>query len=978
MPHTPLLSSSSPLDDHGGRAGRGARRPLLLPYRVVAMPVPTRWHPGMPDEVDFPPLAEWANLPATSTAVEVNADLGRVAKSHHTDCLWRVGEVRWELPTDFVDVMEADPVATYEGTRLADIHGVPAAGSPGVQSVTYMALVFANELLRQLSRAQGIQPWVRRLYVVAVRHHDGRHSSPVHSAAMAFDRLRREWPHARFVEGEIYDGLDIMYAPTTAAMPALSALSAALRQHSSASYSETTPVDMDLSVRGGGYLKTPPLAGSKLKRRRVAAMLGGYACPVWAAWLNVHEAAQAAEMVALPDLFVESGLSVPPTMPRLAEHVFSYLGDASHVAWTIVSTEMVFDYAATWFRLLREQEVLVRLKRALLEVFARLPVGDLQAGSPDGYALAFHNCVVGALAFPWADVTTYVEAGGVGDAAREVAVRYLPLTSHGFAALERLPGFPMVDESSDGGPMRRQDGDDGEGPAAGAALPVVVPGAWGRNLGAAAPEFRPVVRSSRSARAASLRRGAKRAAARLAASVAAEEGERADDRRRARASLEADQARARAKRAALAGAPSGAPAGRQEADRLNAGRFQRRSSSVPLGEPVVVAMAVDGDVNDQPAGPAGTAGARGAQDAARASAARAGAAARAAAVEEAERRAAAADVAARRRAAAFAEKQWREAGEARPRRPVGDGWAGAPRRGRGGPRGRGRGHGGRGGGRGRWPPGGSQWSYPSGYPSGAAAGPFPLDGQGEHGDRGGYGPGAPPRPPAAGGPSAGADGPSPTAGKRGRAGVSPGRASADGERCRPRRRRSRSEDAASGRRSSRGRSSSPRRRRSSRRSGRRRGRSSSASSSSSPSQSPSARRGPRSGSGSRRRSRTPSGYRCSPGWVRLVGSDADEAAFRRIFRAEDVRRLRRMYIPAGLHNRVWCETTRVTQQALLAEVDRFHGATHVAASRGLGDAAVTAASRATLYDRFMRALDELVRDLRGESPGRFNAHDLGH
>eukprot|EP00170_Pyropia_yezoensis_P001595 contig_6929_g1599 len=246
--------------------------------------------------------------------------------------------------------MEADPVATYEGTRLADIHGVPAAGSPGVQSVTYMALVFANELLRQLSRAQGIQPWVRRLYVVAVRHHDGRHSSPVHSAAMAFDRLRREWPHARFVEGEIYDGLDIMYAPTTAAMPALSALSAALRQHSSASYSETTPVDMDLSVRGGGYLKTPPLAGSKLKRRRVAAMLGGYACPVWAAWLNVHEAAQAAEMVALPDLFVESGLSVPPTMPRLAEHVFSYLGDASHVAWTIVSTEMVFDYAATWFR----------------------------------------------------------------------------------------------------------------------------------------------------------------------------------------------------------------------------------------------------------------------------------------------------------------------------------------------------------------------------------------------------------------------------------------------------------------------------------------------------------------------------------------------------------------------------------------------------------------------------------------------------
>ncbi|KAK1861529.1 hypothetical protein I4F81_004114 [Pyropia yezoensis] len=767
------------------------------------MPVPTRWHAGLPDEVDFPPLAEWANLTAASTAVEVNAELERVAQSHHRDCLWRVGEARWELPVDFVDVTEADPVATYEGTRLADVHGVPAAGSPGVQSVTYMALCFANEVLRQLSRKQGIQPWVRSVFAVAAKHYDRRHSSPVHTAAMAFDRLRREWPHARVVEGEIYDGLDMMYAPTTAAMPALSALSAALRQNSSASYSETTPVDMDLSIRGGGYLKTPPLAGSKLKRRRVAAMVGGYACPVWAAWLNVHDVVQTADMVALPDLFVESGLSSPPTMPRLAEHVFSYLGDASHVAWTIVSTELVFDYASTWFRLLREQEVLVRLKRALLEVFARLPVGDLQDGSPNGYALAFHNCVVGALAFPWASVTTYVEAGGVGVAAREVAVRYAPTTSYGFTALEQLPGFPTAGEPSGSGPMRRQDGDDGAASTATAALPVVVPGAWGRHLGSLAPEFRPIVRASRSVRAAALRRGGKRAAMRLAASLAAEEGERADDRRRARAALEADQARARAKRAASAGASSDAAAGRREADRLNAGRFPRRSSSVPPSEPVEGGASVDRDVNEEKSGLAGATGVGGAQDAHGASAARAGAAARAAAVEEAERRAAAADVAARRRAAAFAEKQWREAGEFHPRRS-------------------------------------------------------------------------------------------------------------------------------------------------------------------------------RSRSGSRHRSRTPSGYRATPGWVRLVASDADEAAFGRIFRAEDVRRLRRMYIPAGLHNRVWCETTRVVQQALLAEVDRFHGATHVAASRGLGDAAVKAASRAVLYDRFRQALDELVRRVRGESPGRFNAHDLGH
>lgn len=96
---------------------------------------------------------------------------------------------------------------------------------------------------------------------------------------------------------------------------------------------------------------------------------------------------------------------------------------------------------------------------------------------------------------------------------------------------------------------------------------------------------------------------------------------------------------------------------------------------------------------------------------------------------------------------------------------------------------------------------------------------------------------------------------------------------------------------------------------------------------------------------------------------------------RRVFHAHHVGRLRRVYVPPGLHSRVWMETVRGMQQALRLEVERVDGATQAVASRGLGEAVAAAVSRSTLYDRFRRALDDLIQDARSEAPTRFNAND---
>lgn len=83
-----------------------------------------------------------------------------------------------------------------------------------------------------------------------------------------------------------------------------------------------------------------------------------------------------------------------------------------------------------------------------------------------------------------------------------------------------------------------------------------------------------------------------------------------------------------------------------------------------------------------------------------------------------------------------------------------------------------------------------------------------------------------------------------------------------------------------------------------------------------------------------------------------------------------------MHLPARLINRAWCETVRVMQQALRLEVDRLDGATFEVASRSLADAALDAASRSLLYDRFRTALDEVMNDPGEGSSGRFNVADI--
>lgn len=86
--------------------------------------------------------------------------------------------------------------------------------------------------------------------------------------------------------------------------------------------------------------------------------------------------------------------------------------------------------------------------------------------------------------------------------------------------------------------------------------------------------------------------------------------------------------------------------------------------------------------------------------------------------------------------------------------------------------------------------------------------------------------------------------------------------------------------------------------------------------------------------------------------------------------------MKRIHVPIRIHHRIWCETTRVVHTALCVEVDRSEGATHAVASRALADAALIAASRSALYERFRRGYVALVLDSRGGFHGRFKAADF--
>lgn len=66
-----------------------------------------------------------------------------------------------------------------------------------------MAMVFSREVLRQHWTEFGLQPWVRRLCVLASQHARHPDAPQVVMAAIKFDRIRREWPEARFVESEL-------------------------------------------------------------------------------------------------------------------------------------------------------------------------------------------------------------------------------------------------------------------------------------------------------------------------------------------------------------------------------------------------------------------------------------------------------------------------------------------------------------------------------------------------------------------------------------------------------------------------------------------------------------------------------------------------------------------------------------------------------------------------------------------------------
>lgn len=417
--------------------------PPVAVIKVAAMPAPLVWRRGLEGEITFCPLEEWRR--GLSDAVPaVNAELKRVAVANLRACLRRISSAGWEMPPLFEDASRVQR-ESYDGVSLASLHGPLGLGQPGVQAVTFSSLAFANEVVRQSRRKEGVQPWVRSLFAVARAHYNAWESAPPHTAAVAFDRMRREWPEAIILEEELlYDGLDIRYAWCPRDIPALSALSALLIQKQDGAFAAANLVDFEFSVRGGGYLADPPLRVAKHRKRRAEAMLCGLASPIRASWMAATEPGHAAAMTPLPGVFVDTGLPTMPLLPWLAEYVYSYLRDASHPMWTMLTTELTADCAAVWFYQLPRNGVLVKVTPELLAAFGRLPVNELQEGVPPGRALAFVNCLVGALVFPWEQVKTRVEAGGVGLDARAVAVSYLPLSDYGFAAYEELPSFPVA------------------------------------------------------------------------------------------------------------------------------------------------------------------------------------------------------------------------------------------------------------------------------------------------------------------------------------------------------------------------------------------------------------------------------------------------------------------------------------------------------------------------------------------------------
>jgi len=252
--------------------------------KVEAMPIPLVWRRGLPGEIVFQTLAEWTRTTsAASTAVD--AEHQRVAAVNLRACRRRLVQAGWELSPSFKDASEVVR-PSYDGVALRELHGPPRVGQPGVQAVTYAMLAFANEVVRQAGRQEGIQPWVREIFAAARAHYHRWESSPVHTAAMAFDRMRREWPDALILEEELlYAGLDIRYARCPKDIPALAALSALLRRTKDEVFTEANLVNFEYAVRGGGFLADPPLRVAKYRKRRMEGMLGGVAAPIWASWM---------------------------------------------------------------------------------------------------------------------------------------------------------------------------------------------------------------------------------------------------------------------------------------------------------------------------------------------------------------------------------------------------------------------------------------------------------------------------------------------------------------------------------------------------------------------------------------------------------------------------------------------------------------------------------------------------------------------
>lgn len=244
-------------------------------------------------------------------------------------------------------------------------------------------------------------------------------------------------------------------APNDVAMSALSALSAFLDDEELMSFSYVFPfrprvraswesVHHRLYCPGG---EAPPPAVPCHAWRLPRLNVGGV--------LRCHQHSSPAEMIPLTGLFTDTGLVEPPTLPQLGDFVLLRLEEAIHPAWSVVTTEWLFDFASTWFATLCRDEVLIR-KKACFAGDVQPPLHVRAAdGSAGGVALAFKLCVMGTSAFPWQGVTSGVAAGGAGDAARAVAVRYIPQTLCGFATIEDLPGFPQADEPAEGLPLRR-------------------------------------------------------------------------------------------------------------------------------------------------------------------------------------------------------------------------------------------------------------------------------------------------------------------------------------------------------------------------------------------------------------------------------------------------------------------------------------------------------------------------------------------